>query len=48
MEPLDTEADPRVVGPFELLARLGAGGMEVAYLARRIPLEGLPDEMAAA
>ncbi|AQS69862.1 serine/threonine-protein kinase [Streptomyces pactum] len=48
MEPLDTEADPRVVGPFELLARLGAGGMGVAYLARRIPLEGLPDEMAAA
>ncbi|MFD8428334.1 serine/threonine-protein kinase [Streptomyces coelicoflavus] len=48
MEPLDTEADPRVVGPFELLARLGAGGMGVAYLARGIPLEGLPDEMAAA
>ncbi|MFD5454706.1 serine/threonine protein kinase [Streptomyces olivaceus] len=48
MKPLDTEADPRVVGPFELLARLGAGGMGVAYLARRIQLEGLPDEMAAA
>ncbi|MFF9758826.1 MULTISPECIES: serine/threonine-protein kinase [Streptomyces] len=48
MKPLDTDADPRVVGPFELLARLGAGGMGVAYLARRIPLEGLPDELAAA
>jgi serine/threonine protein kinase len=48
MKPLDTDADPRVVGPFELLARLGAGGMGVAYLARRIPLEGLSDEMAAA
>ncbi len=48
MKPLDIDADPHVVGPFELLARLGAGGMGVAYLARRIPLEGLPDEMAAA
>ncbi|MFD0208828.1 protein kinase [Streptomyces hirsutus] len=48
MKPLDIDADRRVVGPFELLARLGAGGMGVAYLARRIPLEGLPDEMAAA
>ncbi|MFI2911782.1 protein kinase [Streptomyces sp. PDY-4] len=48
MKPLDIDADPRVVGPFELLARLGAGGMGVAYLARGIPLEGLPDEMAAA
>ncbi|MGW7219793.1 serine/threonine-protein kinase [Streptomyces sp. NPDC054826] len=48
MKPLDIDADRRVVGPFELLARLGAGGMGVACLARRIPLEGLPDEMAAA
>lgn len=48
MKPLDTETDPRVVGPFELLARLGAGGMGVAYLARRIPLEGFSDELAAA
>lgn len=48
MKPLDIDADRRVVGPFELLARLGAGGMGVAYLARRIPLEGLPDDMAAA
>ncbi|MFD0208849.1 serine/threonine-protein kinase [Streptomyces hirsutus] len=48
MKPLDTNADPRVVGPFELLARLGAGGMGVAYLAREIPLDGLSDEMVAA
>lgn len=44
MEPLNTD-DPHVVGPFELLARLGAGGMGVAYLARRIVLEGLTDEV---
>ncbi|MEU7433430.1 protein kinase [Streptomyces sioyaensis] len=48
MKPLDTDADPRVVGPFELLARLGAGGMGVAYVARKIPLDGLSDELAAA
>ncbi|MFD9433050.1 serine/threonine-protein kinase [Streptomyces sp. NPDC060002] len=48
MKPLDSDTDPPVVGPFELLARLGAGGMGVAYLARRIPLAGLPDELAAA
>ncbi|WP_445396774.1 serine/threonine protein kinase [Streptomyces sp. LE64] len=47
MEPLDADKDPRVLGPFELLARLGAGGMGVAYLARRIPLDDPADELAA-
>ncbi|MFM9613241.1 protein kinase domain-containing protein [Streptomyces niveiscabiei] len=37
-----------MVGPFELLARLGAGGMGVAFLARRIPLDDLSGELAAA
>ncbi|MER5477542.1 protein kinase [Streptomyces sp. NPDC002734] len=48
MQPLDTDQDPAVLGPFELLARLGAGGMGVAYLARRLPLDGLTEEEAAA
>ncbi|WEV24874.1 serine/threonine-protein kinase [Streptomyces sp. 71268] len=47
MKPLDFDIDPQVVGPFELLARLGAGGMGVAYLARRLPL-GLTDDLTAA
>ncbi|MGW0333109.1 serine/threonine-protein kinase [Streptomyces sp. NPDC003011] len=36
------------MGPFELLARLGAGGMGVAYLARRILLDGASGDLAAA
>ncbi|MCO8302915.1 serine/threonine-protein kinase [Streptomyces sp. RKCA744] len=48
MKPLETDTDPRVVGPFELLARLGQGGMGLAYLARWIPQDGLDAEQAAA
>ncbi|MFF4664206.1 protein kinase [Streptomyces sp. NPDC001282] len=48
MKPLDLDVDPRVVGPFELLARLGEGGMGIAYLARPLPLEGLTEEWTAA
>ena len=33
MEPL-SESDPRAVGPYALLGRLGAGGMGVVYLAQ--------------
>ncbi|WP_198545884.1 serine/threonine-protein kinase [Actinacidiphila yeochonensis] len=33
VEPL-TQRDPRRIGPFEVLGRLGAGGMGLVYLAR--------------
>ncbi|MFI8456853.1 protein kinase [Kitasatospora sp. NPDC085464] len=47
MEPLDSDVDPLVLGPFELLAVLGEGGMGRAYLARRLPLENLGPELEA-
>ena len=43
MRPLQS-TDPRVLGPFELLAVLGQGGMGRAYLARRLPLHGMSPE----
>ncbi|MQS07616.1 serine/threonine-protein kinase, partial [Streptomyces alkaliphilus] len=47
MKPLRAEDDPEVLGPFQLLARLGAGGMGIAYAARRMPLRGMSEELAA-
>ncbi|WP_161500860.1 serine/threonine protein kinase [Embleya scabrispora] len=47
MKPLDAAVDPRVLGPFELLAVIGEGGMGRAYLARRLPLERLGPELEA-
>jgi serine/threonine protein kinase len=43
-QPQDHGPDSPVLGPFELLKLLGAGGMGRAYLARRLPLDGLGPE----
>ncbi|MFD4533728.1 serine/threonine protein kinase [Kitasatospora sp. NPDC058397] len=47
MKPLDSDVDPLVLGPFELLAILGEGGMGRAYLARQLPLDNLGPELEA-
>ncbi|MEU7021612.1 protein kinase [Streptomyces sp. NPDC046203] len=45
MYELNEEKDPGVLGPFELLAVLGQGGMGRTYLGRRLPLENLGPEL---
>ncbi|CAO0831091.1 non-specific serine/threonine protein kinase (Fragment) OS=Streptomyces microflavus OX=1919 GN=G3I39_22525 PE=4 SV=1 [Streptomyces microflavus] len=46
-----TQHDPRRIGPFEVLGRLGAGGMGLVYLARsasgrRVAIETVRTELA--
>lgn len=46
-----TQQDPRRIGPFEVLARLGAGGMGLVYLARsasgrRVAIKTVRTELA--
>ncbi|MER5992788.1 protein kinase domain-containing protein [Streptomyces viridosporus] len=48
MQALDMDKDPAVLGPFELLAVLGQGGMGRTYLARRLRLADLAPELEAA
>lgn len=48
MEALDSDRDAVVLGPFELLAVLGQGGMGRTYLARKLSLDGLGPELEAA
>ena len=46
-----TQHDPRRIGPFEVLGRLGAGGMGLVYLARsasgrRVAIKTVRSELA--
>ncbi|MEU7725138.1 protein kinase [Streptomyces sp. NPDC040724] len=48
MYELNHETDPAVLGPFELLAVLGQGGMGRTYLARKLDLANLAPEQETA